>query len=484
MQIKPVKGTAVFAGVSSSSKEIYNAQLLDNLWHNFSVIILKTNHRQGEDGEYAELLNRLRVGACTEDDVKMLDSRVTRIQDLPEDALYVAGSNADVNNFNLQQLNKQSGSLLPFKASVFSDTRGVIKQPFLKPDGAISGTPLQYELKLKIGCRVMLTTNLDVCDGLVNGSLGTVLGFEHNKKKQIQYIMVKFDDKGDGKRRRKDFDFEAKYPGEDATAIEKFETTFSQSKDQGRPSSQATAIGFPLKLCYAGSAHKIQGCTVKKPKSLILKLDGYMQNAMGYVMLSRVQCLSQLYIVGTLPMAKIKPFPAAVTELRRLHEADIALQKRDYNQSVVSLNASSLQKHFKDVEAHHSLISHDVICIQETWMAEGSQDDDNFNLPHMSKIFANKGRGKGVVTYFSDQFQPAMTIVKQFYQLASVRSDKMVVVNIYRSREAKDEEFLSSLMEIINEDIHTEAILVMGDFNFCERDNSAHPIRQALLGEF
>ena len=66
--------------------------------------------------------------------------------------------------------------------------------------------------------------------------------------------------------------------------------------------------------------------------------------------------------------------------------------------------------------------------------------------------------------------------------MATVRSEKMTIVNIYRSREAKDEEFLSHLMEILNEDILQNAILVVGDFNFCERDKSFHPIRQALLG--
>ena len=77
----------------------------------------------------------------------------------------------------------------------------------------------------------MLTTNLDVCDGLVNGSLGTVVGFEYNKEGRIQYIMVSFDDKEDGKRRRTNCDrVVAKYPGLNATPIELMEINFSQSR--------------------------------------------------------------------------------------------------------------------------------------------------------------------------------------------------------------------------------------------------------------
>ena len=69
--------------------------------------------------------------------------------------------------------------------------------------------------------------------------------------------------------------------------------------------------------------------------------------------------------------------------------------------------------------------------------------------------------------------------------MAAVKSESksLVVVNIYRSREANNEDFLSSLMEIFNVRARQEAILILGDFNFCERKDSSHPIRRRLLGE-
>ena len=42
----------------------------------FKVIILEENHRQNEDGEYSNLLNRVRVGSQTKDDIKLLETRV------------------------------------------------------------------------------------------------------------------------------------------------------------------------------------------------------------------------------------------------------------------------------------------------------------------------------------------------------------------------------------------------------------------------
>ena len=185
----------------------------------------------------------------------------------------MAGSNADVNAYNTDKLNKVVGELIELPADVYSEARGVHK-PKLNSDGSIMGTSLQYHIDLKKGCRVMLTTNLDVCDGLVNGSLGTVIGFEYNKKGKIQYIMVEFDDKDDGKRRRANLcQVVAKYPGVDATPIERMEVNFSQSKN--KDGAQGTAVNFPLKLCFATTAHKLQGSTVKKPTSLVLHLHGH-----------------------------------------------------------------------------------------------------------------------------------------------------------------------------------------------------------------
>ena len=489
MQIRPVKGTHVF-GKIKNNQELRLEQSRHNLWHKFSVIVLKTNHRQGEDKGYADILNRLRVGTYAAEDNELLKKRVRPYNDsIPENALIVAGSNEDVNNYNTCRLNKIVGDLIQCKAVVFSESRGVFK-PKLNNDGSIIGTTLQYHIDLKKGCRVMLTTNLDLCDGLVNGSLGTVVGFEYNRARLVQHIMVKFDDNEDGVRRRKNFDsLVSKYPGENATPIEKMEYGFSQSKKQDVASARATAVNFPLKLCYATTAHKIQGSTVKKPTSIVLHLHGYLVAAMGYVMLSRIQCIDQLIIVRppkTQPEFKIediKPYDSAMTELGRLQELDITKQPKDYTMSVISLNIRSLRKHFEDVKAHHSLVANNVICLQETWLEKGIENCHNFSLPNKSSTFASGGPGKGVAIFFSDQFQPIATIVEEHYTLAAVRSEKMVIVNIYRSNDTQDHGLNARLVQLLDENIHQEAILVVGDLNFCERSNSSHTVRQALLGE-
>ena len=51
-------------------------------------------------------------------------------------------------------------------------------KPKTDASGAINGTPLQKELKMKRGAKIMLTDNIDTVDCLTNGAFGEILGYE------------------------------------------------------------------------------------------------------------------------------------------------------------------------------------------------------------------------------------------------------------------------------------------------------------------
>ena len=79
-QLKPVCGRYIFAKPANTAYHI--CYRLDNRWEMLQVINLKTNHRQGEDRDFADLLNRIRVvekGNLSQEDINTLQARVRPI---------------------------------------------------------------------------------------------------------------------------------------------------------------------------------------------------------------------------------------------------------------------------------------------------------------------------------------------------------------------------------------------------------------------
>ena len=492
MQLRPVTGNFVFA--LTSNHKLRGSQLIDNLWEKFEVITLKTNHRQGENKQYAEFLERVRFGRFTEDDKMLLRTRVFSRDDksLPiKDALMVSGTNMVVNKWNIDRLNElpNSSRLVTLQALVRNDTQGIFVPPLV--NGIIKGSPLVYDLRLKKGARVMLTTNLDVCDGLVNGSLGTVAGFEFNRgsgdlNERVRYVMVEFDDPKDGKNRRLSLreDIKLKYPDRIVTHMEKIELNFSLSRDRDYASSGGVAVNFPLRLCFAATSHKVQGMTIKSPQPMILDMHCRLESAMVYVMLSRVQCLSQLYILQGVPYEKVKPFLEAYGEVEKLKSRDISLRRVVTNPNVtqiVSLNVSSLQKHIADLSANQILCEHDIICVQETWLDANEEVGEAYQLPGKVGTFVSVGRGKGVAVLFPPTFTESFTVKKSSHQMAAVSRKDLTVINLYRSANANTEELIHDFLALIQNFDGQQTIVLCGDFNFCEREDKLHAFRKLLL---
>ena len=282
--------------------------------------------------------------------------------ELLTDALLITGENRIVQSYNDRKLNNLQGNLIEIQGDVRSKTRGIFK-PKLDRAGKIKNTPLPYILRVKTHARVMLTMNLDVCDDLSNGALGEIIGFKMNSNNEVQYIMVKFDNDAAGEQYKKQLNFDRQYPGMNATAIKKIEFEFNLKEGSA---STATATNFPLSLSWASTCHKIQGHTVKNPNKLVLDLICWLQPAMVYVALSRVQCLDQLYILESLPIDKIKPWIDAVEEMKRLDQLDKERQKSVVFK-LVSMNTNSLEAHYQDILADNELLSSTVVCLQETW---------------------------------------------------------------------------------------------------------------------
>jgi ATP-dependent DNA helicase PIF1 len=134
-----------------------------------------------------------------------------------------------------------------------------------------TNSPCMEILSLKIGASVMCTTNIDIDNGICNGSLGIVIDF--HMKLGIPIPFVKF-----------------------SNGISR-EIPIQYWHSEEYPS---IAIGqLPLCLAWAITIHKIQGATLPMADMDIGRT--IFEYGQTYVALSRVQSLEGLYLSGFHP---------------------------------------------------------------------------------------------------------------------------------------------------------------------------------------
>ena len=476
LQLRPVKARYIFEEPKSETFNI--AYLLDSLWDKFDVIVLKHNHRQGEDKEYANVLNRIRVGELADEDIRLLETRVRPVNhpDIPASALVITCMNKEVNEINNNRLDLIE---LPehLIESVNKTNTNKTFTPKTDASGAISGTPLQRKLKLKVSAKVVLTHNLDTSDCLTNGAFGEILGFKFNQNRSIQTVFVHFYDKDIGKERRKNCtEIQKMFPGKNVTPIELLEFSYSLSRKKNNTSSSAIAIQFPLKLAFAATSHKIQGQTVKKPNNLVVDLRTVREPAQAYVILSRVQALSQLFILDSVCPKKIFASTEAMEELNKMaKKADKYTKKM--NNSIISCNIRSIQKNLQNFTSTSAFKKAGVICLQETWL--NPLFPATYFLVGWQQHVNSVGRGKGIITFYQHGYSWDEDITNENYQMSKIKSETQDIINVYRSANANNNNFIEDLKHLIN---INKDVLILGDFNICYKSQYQNKIFGELRG--
>ena len=203
MQMSPICGRYIFLEPINSQFSL--AHDIDPLWRKFQCINLEINHRQGEDKEYAEVLNRIRIGQETSEDISILKTRVQKESNgeirKAKDAIFIYGTNRKVNSMNRKRINELPGEKHTIHAVCLHKTiKNFDPQP--GPAGEVLKTPFQKVLDLKLGAKVMLTYNVDTSDGLTNGARGDLIGIIFDSKKKISKLIIRFENERVGEERR------------------------------------------------------------------------------------------------------------------------------------------------------------------------------------------------------------------------------------------------------------------------------------------
>jgi ATP-dependent DNA helicase PIF1 len=264
-------------GQEQDTRLIVESELFNKMFKK-CTIILRENFRQISDDKYIDLLLRIREGNHTEEDIKILN---TRLHIEPEgNPVHIVSSNKSAQIINESNLSKIKEPMMKYIAQYKESGTDVEIDELL-----IKELKLQFKqkgidtLELKKGTRVMLTKNLDVSMGLVNGSVGIIDSFTENQDEYNQgFPIVIFDN----------------VPGKQLISPVSIELELNNCI--------CIASQIPLMLSYALTTHRCQGLTLD---SAILDLSTAFCNGQIYVALSRVKSFNGLYLKSFNP-SKIK----------------------------------------------------------------------------------------------------------------------------------------------------------------------------------
>jgi hypothetical protein len=479
LQLEPVMGNAIFD--KPQLKKYFHLDENFPLWEEFEVIVLKHNHRQGEGNEWANTLNRLRVGRIEPDDVAVLQSRQISAQEAKskESGCNIFYTNAEVNGHNTHKLNNIPGTLFTSDAIV---SVPIGCKSFTANTGRVDGTAFMKTLLLKIGARVMLIHNLNVIDELSNGVLGTVCGIKLNDKGQLTCIIVHFDHSTVGIQQRQEYaHISEEYKHLPGTPI--FCADFQYQLPAGKSgkcqyTASAKLLQFPLRLAWGVTCHKVQGQTFKSGSPVIINWSKRLTQGMAYVMLGRCENLADLFIAGKFSTKQIRCSDDAMKMSKVLEKRSTegtSLQDvwplREGREKFAFLNIRSLSKHLIDISNDSILLGCGLICLAETWLTEGTSTQ-SLSLLGFNMISVPGGRGKGVAVYSKFPVLSWRDTASESFQILLLELDGLAVLTVYRSQGPNLQELAHAVEELLDRSTQ-DKILILGDFNFQAGERNA-----------
>ena len=278
LQLPPVrKGDSTVNPDESNYRKLFCFET--ELWKecNFVAVELTKVYRQSEQ-DFVDLLNNVRTGNCTDQDLATLERAKYDASRVPEEIkpVVLTATNARCDKINDDQLSKIKGKPKRYKVQICG--------PEWKTKSLIRDAKIAENLELKKGTQVILTVNEDQERGLVNGSTGVVTGFRKNGNPVVKFTNG-----------RKEEIVQHKWE-----AVE-------YDPDSGVLVPVAEVYQIPLRLAWAITIHKSQGMTIPY---VYAEMHNIFTEAQVYVALSRAKDLNGLFIAG-FDRKKIKVNPVA-----------------------------------------------------------------------------------------------------------------------------------------------------------------------------
>lgn len=295
----------------SGTPFFYKANVLRRL--NLPKIEFRKVYRQS-DTEFVDILNRMRIGEITDNDLEILNRHVTKTSDLEAYSVILTSYNRRAEKINQEKLDALAGEERIYE--------GIVCEDFHTSD-----CPAPVQLRLKIGAQVIFCRN-DYNTKCANGTIAKVIDLQDDA------VTVQLED---GKQIKV----------ERAMWIS-YERTYNRETHKIESQSIGTYTQFPLKLAWAITVHRSQGMTFDR-----MHLDlswGTFAFGQAYVAISRVKSLDGLTLSKPLKKhhvnanPEIKALSNAFNDLEMIEdeietgkEVYRYISKKDYTNATLSL---------------------------------------------------------------------------------------------------------------------------------------------------
>ena len=481
-QLRPVGDKYIF-----QSNNSYNALVDSPLWSLFELFELTEIMRQKDDKIFAIALGNIAKGTMTLDDIDLLKSRIVSIEnvEIMGDAIRVFRSNAEVDAYNtkvLASLNTEGATANAYDFCV-GDGLASIREKVLSNVKNLKTTEtygLPLRIDLKVSAKYMMTVNLDIENGLVNGAYGQLIMIDYGKLQKTNEtvpcrLWIKFNEEKTGRKARVNFhnvmrnrniDFSVT-PIEPVTRqINTRSTNFKVERKQ-----------FPIVPSEAMTIYKSQGGTYEK---VVVNLKKGITRSELYVACSRATKAAGLYLIGDFVPPKPPERNDAVTMMFKTMRSERMLkfslefpeESQGENRFMMFHNVQSSNKHILDVRSDKTFSCASMISLVETWTKPtDSLEIEGFKIIQRRDCI-DKRKPFGQTTYLKNNLKHENIAERCEYsekdhiEYCSIKIDDICFISVYNSPNSSFDVLKRHLHEVISiSKKFCKDIVVVGDFN-------------------
>lgn len=389
------------------------------MWQKFNLFRLTEIMRQANDKEFAQALTTLgKYGllGLSDREREIFDKRIVDSNSIPNEAIYLYHMNINKDARCELQLNKKPGELFKNPAKHVAKGEGadqITAQAYARSNAsslsAAKCAGLENIVQLKVGIQYMIFNNLDVADGLVNGTTGTLKRIQKyldtsDNQIRAEFLWFEFDEPSVGvKLRVKYSNLYSSHSSDNHRIPENwtpfFPTTVSYRIRTGIKWS-VERIQFPITVAEALTIDKAQGqtysCVAFDLNQTSKRGAKTMNKSHLYVALSRVRRIEDLHLFGAQSIVEGIKHQFAEESVRRkiaeeqaendttnkemkrmkeespfrnlfpFTEETYRENKKGPRISICMQNVANLKTHLSCVQADFGMMNADVLLLVET----------------------------------------------------------------------------------------------------------------------